>query len=1098
MKRLSVFSLTVYVALSLSAASPYLDFITYAERDSAKNLIRDLSSVFSETGEPLMTDLYVIGRTWAEVQYFNLVSFENWTLENIKKKNVRGVDWNNVKTQVYKTGSTTTYRHWYVEDGDTVGIIAAFTSRQVFNPKIRTSTKDSLGLLEFVPGAFEMINENGDTMFVKGEVGGSSFENFVRYKYNNLKDDFYWDTCLVKEKYYGVFRYDPWLYYYSNTTGNPDYSLEYTYYDEMQSNSHSKNISSFIAAIYDYNYYYKDYGDKARSGWKYHADGFHYVREGNGYRLQKRWDALKAPIGMIQGSGKKIYLSGKLLGAKLIEPFIADSITSMSLGAPVGKEAGFLVLASNGRNDIYLEDFQISTKTLIGTSIKENTSVMLKLPREHISAPITLMLNGNDTHIHVKGRNLLQGSACAVINTLQQLSSTPIVGGAIVINVTDQDTVHLTLDDKWLISASEETRTNGYLKISGVYDSRIGKPADTEHYRSAPAIYSGNRHSVITFDGGRYKMSPSESFGTNVAYMCISRKEYSASLLGNSVKIYDVGSDIGDANVKILGGSFSMTPLTYAAPVLDEPIQLANGKLLTKGNYVMYMPLNTQIQGGTFENCVVRCTDGAAGVMSYISGKPHCPTNADSVDVFDYKIEGYTDDNGMFIPNWDSETDADTTGYDFSSVHWNYNEDSLGMYIVTYLPGFGSRSCEETNLAQNWEILAPSNVFEQFHAEDRPLYATIKRQQGMDLLTTKRLAILDVNPYFPRRREMQPSTFTEQEDYEITEEIQLMTWTMADQWRVLTMPYNVTGILLSETYIVDSMGYIMADSLGYSVAGDSIRESNIYKAGVQTWVVTSNWFQLDHELGANRSFSNIYGRSLFLRSYYSRLKKDPVTLTMPRVMKALKPLQFRKDNRLQGDYDFVLYEAADTLLPTGETQLLWRIPQVGEDSVLMHQGRTYALFFPKDSANGGNGYNWNGKYIFLEGQGSNTIRAKATLPADTHTEALTVTGNNSFQKHQIEGKSVWLWDNEQQQFLLTPSPTLMPMQSLVYPVAFNGEGITTSFLAPPLLLPESGTATSVTNRNLMHAQPRRILQDGIITIILPDGTKILPDGRKVQ
>ncbi|MBR1564363.1 MAG: hypothetical protein IJ650_03360 [Paludibacteraceae bacterium] len=80
MKRLSVFPLIVCVALSLSAASPYLDFITYAERDSAKNLIRDLSSVFSETGEPLMTDLYVIGRTWAEVQYFNLVSFENWTM----------------------------------------------------------------------------------------------------------------------------------------------------------------------------------------------------------------------------------------------------------------------------------------------------------------------------------------------------------------------------------------------------------------------------------------------------------------------------------------------------------------------------------------------------------------------------------------------------------------------------------------------------------------------------------------------------------------------------------------------------------------------------------------------------------------------------------------------------------------------------------------------------------------------------------------------------------------------------------------------------------------------------------------------------------
>ena len=205
-------------------------------------------------------------------------------------------------------------------------------------------------------------------------------------------------------------------------------------------------------------------------------------------------------------------------------------------------------------------------------------------------------------------------------------------------------------------------------------------------------------------------------------------------------------------------------------------------------------------------------------------------------------------------------------------------------------------------------------------------------------------------------------------------------WTLADRWRVLTMPYNVTGILLSETYIVDSMGYIMADSLGYSVAGDSIRESNIYKAGVQTWVVTSNWFQLDHKLGANRSFSSIYGRSLFLRSYYSRLKKDPVTLTMPRVMKALKPLQFRKENRLQGDYDFVLYEAADTLLPTGETQLLWRIPQVGEDSILMHRGRTYALFFPKDSANGGYGYNWNGKYIFLEGQGSNTIRAKQLYP----------------------------------------------------------------------------------------------------------------------
>lgn len=1095
MRRIFLLSLVVCCVSLLQAASPYLDFITYAERDSARNSICDLSNVFSKTGEPLMTDLYLIGRTWAEVQYYNLVSFENITLATLKQRNVRGVDWDNVKTQTIGTTSKT-YRHWYVVDGDTVGIIAAFNTRQVFNPKIRTSTKDSLGLLEYVPGAFEMINENADTMFVKDALGCTTYEKRVQYKYNNLKDDFYWDTCLIREKYYSVFYYEPWLYYYSNTTANLDYSLEYTYYDEMQSNSHSKNISSYLAAIYDFNYYYKDYGDKARSGWKYHTDGFHYVREGNGYRLEKRWDALKAPIGLIEGSGKKIYLTGKLIGAKLIEPFYEDSLTSMTLGATVGQEAGFLVLASDGRNDIYLEDFQVNTRS-INTTNNENTSVMLKLPREHLSTAITLMLNGNDTHIHLRGQNLLQGSVCGKINTLPQLSSTPIVGGAIVINVAATDTIHLTLDDKWPVSIEEEMRTNGYLKIVGAHDSRLGEPATEEHYRSAPPIYSGNANSVITFDGGRYKFTPTESLGTNVAYMCISRKEYSASVFGTTIKVYDVGSDIGDATVKILGGSFSMSPLTYGAPDLDEPIELANGKVHTKGNYVMCMPLNTQIEGGNFENCVVRTMDGVAGVMSYITGKMHCPTNQDSVDVLDYKILGDLDSVGSFIPNWDSETDADTTGYDFSSVRWHYQEDSIGKYIVTYLPSFGSRSCDESNLSQNWDILAPSGVFEQFNAQDRPLYCTLKRTQGMDVETTKRLAVFDMNPYFPTVKHMRPSSFTEQEDYQISQEVQMFTWTMSDKWRVLTMPFDVTSIRICETYLTNSIGEILADSLGYSLAGDSIREENVYKAAVQTWVFTSKWFELEEGFGPNRDFYDIYDRSRYIPSYYANLKQDPITMTMSRVMKPRRLLSYRMENKLEGEYDFILYEAADTLLPSGETELVWRIPKVGDDGILMHKDRTYALYFPKDSLNGGRDYNWNGKYIFLESQISNLIRAKADLPEESYTEAVTIAGNNSFRHCKIENKSVWLWDYEQQQFILTDSPLLYPMQSMVYPVAFNGEGTLSSYPAPPMLLPESGQPTSQESTLTVRPATKR-LENGIVIITLPDGTTILPDGRKLR
>lgn len=849
--------------------------------------------------------------------------------------------------------------HWIDQPDtilDTIGCIVMRLNRQIFNPHIEGTERVAMGELKYIDGATEWISPY-DTAFIPNAPGGGKEAVRMYWQTDTIQDTFYWPKGIDKDTVYTILHF--------NRLESPlQFNLSYVNQSIYRHNTQPK-IQNTIT----------------------HADVLHYTRHQNTYKLKERFDGKRQGPETITANNKKIYFTGRLVPATIYGLSATGTETKTFFsGAVCGNDDGPAVIhiRNGGVNNIYLENFQIGTKSL-GVEGDEPTASFEKVPRKYLSAAIALEGDGQDTHIHFAGRNYLAG------NTGKQTMST-LYSAAIYLNVSNTTYISLTLDDLW----TDQKRTKGLLKLEGSSDEALGNTETTYHCLSAP-IYSGNTRTSVTFDGGNYHLSPADNSTSTVNFMMVSRRAYKTPMVNYVCP--DIGSDVGDGLVYIKGGNFRMT-----TPLLSNPtsrtMQLANGQTFDREYYIMYMPLRTYITGGNFENCIVRTTDGDETAPN-CSGITSCPTNGQDT-VFDYYLPCINGNNKV-IPITSLEPDAVFDNYNFNYLTTQKNAQTGENYIMAYLPSKGNRQCDNNfNNHQNWDLFIPSGLSTDFPNENRPLMATIKKADGDTLEGTNYLALCDVNPYYPVVQQHIPSNITETEDYTINKRVYLVTWTMADKWRILTMPFDVSDITLLRTWATDENGKTTDPDL----------EFDYYKKIVQTIIIKGRLSELRHELGMDVPLWSLYQRAVSPYKPTTNQSESDILPQVARTQQTLYPIE----NKDSLDGDFHLYEASEQAFADGQFATAWTIARPDSNGIIMHKGRTYAIMFPNKADKGDDAYNyWNGKYIVLEGPGQ-TISAHNTDIEDLANNTLLISGNATFCNYYDAQVQRFDWDFEKQQF----------------------------------------------------------------------------------
>lgn len=992
--------------------------------------IADLSSCFDASGKPIFDDLYVFGRIWQERQDINYYQLPNVSLNQLhNKKSIQGINLNNVRQdstrynllwyvepvsmcsvrveKVYHRvhynpitdqfgnitcdtvsqdsiiADSTQYLYlqytdtlpadtsyvtrqadscscqWITAQGvtikefrdyeyisttyrwdgnpeiiiDTVGCIVMRINRQIFNTHIEGPDRLPMGELRYIDGATEWISPT-DTAFIDGAPGGGQNIAKMVWLPDTIQDTYYWPTGEPHDTIYTIFRY-------------PTHRTTYT------------------SALYDYNTQNKTQQIIT------HADVVHYKKTNDSYQYASRHDAKEHGIGKITAVNQKIYFTGRLVPATIYSTNIqGQTQKSTFTGAVAGNNDGpaTIFIHNGGKNDIYMENFQLGTTSLT-IDESEPTSMFSKQPRHYLSNAITLQGNGQDTYIHFRGKNYLCGSSGkSTISTLY--------GAAVYINVNATDYISLTFDDIW----TDSLHTNGLLKMEGMVDPEIGNTSSTYHCTSSP-IYSGNNRTAVTFNGGNYHFAPADNTTSTVNYMIVSRRNYKSPLVDYIFP--DVGSDVGDGLVYIRDGNFRMTTPLLTNP-RNIPMMLPDGTQYNKEYYIMYMPLRTYITGGNFENCLVRTTDGDASAPN-CTGLINCPTNGTDT-VFAYYIPCNTI-NGQTIANIYAEPDANANNYDFKNLTPLTDSTNNEQYVIAYLPSRNLLHCDNISdgNTQNWDVLLAQGIVPELPADDRTLYATQKRANGEEINGTNYFAIFEINPDYPTAQNIVKTNLLEQGEYYINRHVYLITWTMSDKWRVKTMPFDVSDINLIYTWATDSMGRTTDPDL----------EWDYYKKIVQTIILKGRLSELDTELGMNMPFWSLYQRAVTSRKPIINPSSTSDTY-FPQVARQRQPLYyFGQSDTLQPS--FYLLEANAEPQPDGSFCYTWSIPKPDEKGIIMHRGHTYAFMFPdnNDADNAQTNF-WDGKYIVLEGPGqmmSNLTNTDPTLQPNQ----IQISGNSTLK-----------------------------------------------------------------------------------------------------
>lgn len=712
----------------------------------------------------------------------------------------------------------------------------------------------------------------------------------------------------------------------------------------------------------------------------------------------------------ITANGQKIYLTGYV-------PYASCGTT--------WEENGVFYFTGNGTAvDLYLDNLElyarskakngeginaIPFKTFNANSTEEAVNLLgdpdidLKLsPMSVIAyargsgAAFAFTSTGNTPFkptIHLRGYNVLESTGGCNIHIIAkgligqdfsaQQQSSPIQIQVTKDGHKNARATHLTLDDRWVGS---DVRTNGYLNLAN------------RTVRLAPTIDLGDEYSLLTFDGGQYVLSNAAIGPTTDALYTVSYAiSYRMKSMYNGLAImYGLGDDQPGGKVRFTNGSFTCAELPETHFV----------ESLYHNRFSMKCPLDTKIDGGTFNSDVLACAT--------TTSKGASPTNSagDALCKVPIPVTATTANGVAILPsNWMTlavQNGAKTSDLGYYGIHSMkpetvYEEDGTLLYgqgVNLLLPS--DQVCFMEVVRTPWALCSPlvstmmyGNEYQMGGSVEVP-YA-YPEEVGEELLRvqlTSRLLYVEMDKYVAEANDTYESPagatmnignngvneYIENEDkYAITDKIYWIRPLVANEWTVVVPPFDVANVYVVEAY---PEARLLADfGNGKTITGDKIFEARIAQSK-RMLDFLFYWFydvarQYNNDLWPK---GNTPGYGSFVQEWISYLTKtddsDPSN-DKPAYSPQIQQLYHFTGTNFDANY--YLYHSSGEWEYSSEEGFVtdWNVVQVqsiprgmAPPQTIMHKGGIYCMSFPytvgaHDPENSWD--YWTGKYIIMEG-----------------------------------------------------------------------------------------------------------------------------------
>lgn len=632
--------------------------------------------------------------------------------------------------------------------------------------------------------------------------------------------------------------------------------------------------------------------------------------------------------------------------------------------------------------------------------------------------------SGNTTpKIHVRGNNLLESTEGVYIyvdidfyktmkKQARQLSS-PI---QILHNKnTINRTTTLTIDDIW-DSSTPEYRTNGMLNL-----------ARTE-YRPAPTIDLGNSNTTLNINGGQ--MFLSNSFNTSDNYtvtFAISYRQKGFELEGgHSASIYGIGDDQPGGSVNFNDGSINCKSLPISITESSDKTTKDMYERLFHNPTSMKCPLNTRINGGTF-NCDVLACSATESKGSSPLNKFNQPLCAVDIPVTEFSESGTavleSDWKNYAAQNGSNTDDLDYYGISSMMPTVEVEEGKEKQYVHLLLPS--DLVCFKEEITTPWVVCFPETsvttkseegvgeMKTTFSGEKAVEFSSVKDDDNEGLTTVHKTARLFYGqldnilkesitqgydaPGDITQIEISDLLFgeiTNEEAYAVYDKVYMLMPVVANEWKVFVPPFSVSNVYVIESYPENKL----LEDFGEDVVVNNkikrmITESNIQAARyAQAHRMMDLCYQLIDALQIERHHSDIWSNlsnypaigqltsmSEYMQEWMLKYMTDDVTY-----MPVIEQLYHYKSNNegypdkmSRWDANFYLYKATNEwgFDEIGQLESQWNEVDYistprnvkGENNVIMNKGEVYSICFPYSIYNDGS-HNPNATWDYWTGK----------------------------------------------------------------------------------------------------------------------------------
>ena len=325
------------------------------------------------------------------------------------------------------------------------------------------------------------------------------------------------------------------------------------------------------------------------------------------------------------------------------------------------------------------------------------------------------------------------------------------------------------------------------------------------------------------------------------------------------------------------------------------------------------------------------------------------------------------------------------------------------------------------------------------------------------------------------------------------EQYMLLQINRADEWRMLTAPFDV-----NEVYVIElsadaastrskamsdqyEQQKLLFDSMSELLTAERLPDMS-FTALLSTYMqdhADMGIFPLEHYYGDESNISNVRNFNYYL--YQTGVGNSNT------------PWEVIND----------------------ELQTTWiEVPDVGKDGILMHAGKSYAMNFlycPMCEKTDKYDY-WSGKYLLLVGKSSQTLNAEATVEEPRLDITTAMLAGNSSYRNQTVSDDCFVYNPSTDMFeIKTDDEPLMPTETVLFAPALtatrgNIVGIQRTGKVMYANHTEDnhgnetneGVTTDLNSQTEKVQEPRKVLINGQIYIQMPDNTIFDLQGRRVE